>query len=286
MNIRFFIGLLLSLCLLSFTSDKAAYQLYNAKGKKTCYSKLLKKAQDADIIFFGELHNNPINHWLQLELAKDLFTQSEDKIILGAEMFEADDQIIVNEYLQGNISYKSFEAEAKLWTNNKTDYQPLLDYALSNQIPFIATNVPRRYASMVYKNGFKGLNNISDEAKKWIAPLPIKYDKTLPGYANMLKMSGGHGGDNLPKAQALKDATMAHFILKNWKEGYTFIHFNGTYHSNNYEGIVWYIKQNNPNINILTINAIEQDSLKKLEEEHINTADFIIGTPSSLTKTY
>ena len=66
-------------------------------------------------------------------------------------------------------------------------------------------------------------------------------------------MSSGpamHGNQNLPKAQAIKDATMAHFILENWEKGKTFIHYNGSYHSDNFEGIVWYLKQENPNLYI------------------------------------
>ena len=35
----------------------------------------------------------------------------------------------------------------------------------------------------------------------------------------MLAMGGGHGGETLPMAQAIKDATMAHFILSNLFEG-------------------------------------------------------------------
>ena len=172
---------------------------------------------------------------MQLELTKDIFEQINDNLVLGAEMFESDDQIIINEYLGGHYSYNTFSKEAKVWPNNKTDYQPLLDFALTNQLVFVGTNVPRRYANLVYKRGFAGLNSISNEAKKWIAPEPIEYDKDLESYKDMSKMAGGHGGDNLIKAQVLKDATMAHFILKNWREGQTFIHYNGAYHSDKLE---------------------------------------------------
>jgi len=54
----------------------------------------------------------------------------------------------------------------------------------------------------------------------------------------MLSMQS-HGGENLPKAQALKDATMAFFISENYIFGKIFIHFNGAYHSDNYEEILW-----------------------------------------------
>ncbi len=84
--------------------------------------------------------------------------------------------------------------------------------------------------------------------KKFIAPLPIDYNPELPGYKGMLEMTGGmgspHANDNLPKAQAVKDATMAYFILKYLQQGTIIIHYNGTYHSNNFEGIYWYLKKN------------------------------------------
>ncbi len=279
-------SLLLAFVFLSFGNDKEVYKVYDDLGNQTSYKKILKKAEDADIILFGELHNNPINHWLELELTKDIFEKVNENIALGAEMFEADNQLIINEYLGGHYDYEVFKKEAKLWPNNQTDYQPLLDFAVSNQLTFIATNVPRRYANMVYKEGFKAFNHLTDEAKKYIAPLPIIYDDKLPGYANMVKAVDGHGGENLPKSQAVKDATMAHFILKNWVKGRTFIHFNGTYHSNNFEGIMWYLKKANPDLKILTIANVEQENIDSLKEENKGLAHFIIATPESMTKTY
>jgi len=276
----------IAILLFAFKGDKAAYNIFNQKGKKSSYSKLLKEVESADIILFGEMHNNPINHWLQLELTKDIFEQINEDIVLGAEMFEADDQITINEYLGGHHSYNTFKKEVKVWPNNNTDYQPLMDFSLSNQLPFIATNIPRRYANIVYKKGFKGLNSVSDDAKKWIAPLPIKYDKNLPGYRKIVEMSGGHGGDNLPKAQAIKDATMAYFILKNYRKGSTFIHYNGTYHSDNFEGIMWYLKQANPELNIVTIASVEQEKTDSLVDENVGLANFVICTPETMTKTY
>ena len=283
---KLFAILSIAILMLSFKGDKVAYKVYDVKGKKSSYAKILKQVEKADIIFFGELHNNPINHWLQYELTKDVFELVNDNLVIGAEMFEADDQVTINEYLGGNHSYNTFKKEVKVWPNNTTDYQPLMDFALANQLTFVATNIPRRYANMVYKKGFKGLNGISEEAKKWIAPLPIKYDKNLPGYKKIVEMSGGHGGENLPKAQAIKDATMAHFILKNWTKGQTFIHYNGTYHSNNFEGIVWYLKQAKPELNIMTIASVEQNKIDSLAEENLGLANFILCTPESMTKTH
>jgi len=209
---------------------------------------------------------------------------------MGAEMFEADNQLILNEYLSGFISERNFRAEAKLWPNYNTDIRPLVELARERKIPFIATNIPRRYAAIVNRLGFDGLSGLSEDAKAYIAPLPVEFDPNLPGYKSMLEMTGlpGHMGasNNLPKAQAIKDATMAHFIFNALKRNTVMLHFNGAFHSNNEEGIVWYLRRLNPNMRILTISTVEQESIDALEEEHKGLADIILAVPTNMTKTH
>lgn len=270
--------------LLLHAQDKQGYQLFTAKGKKTTYKELLKAAVKADVVLFGELHDNSLIHWLEYELAADV--QQQRPLVLGAEMIEADNQAVLNRYLSGEIDQKQLDSLARLWPNHKTDYKPLVDFAKAYKIPFIATNVPRKYASQVYRKGLESLTTLTDAEKQWIAPLPIPYDANLPGYKAMLEMSGGHGGDNLPKAQAIKDATMAWFIAQNLKGGSTFIHYNGTYHSDNFEGISWYLKQYKPGLRVVTIAAVSQKELLLLDAESRGKADFILVVDEDVTKTY
>jgi uncharacterized iron-regulated protein len=272
--------------LFAFKSDKNAYMIFDAKGKECHYAKMLEQAKEADVVLFGELHDNPINHWLEQELTKDLYEVKKDNLVLGAEMFEADDQIVVNEYLSGAVTEKTFKDECKLWTNFPSDYKPLLDFAKKNKLKFIATNIPRRYANMVYTRGLEKLDSIDKEATRWIAPLPIAYDKTLKCYADIFAAAKGHGGENLPKSQAVKDATMAYFILKNLSAGQTFIHYNGSYHTDNHQGIVWYLRQVRPDLKIVTIGSTEQDSVDDLTKENEGLGDFILVTPASMSKSY
>lgn len=277
---------LISLTLFAFGGDKKAYQLFDENGKEVNYSKLLKAAKEADVILFGELHNNPIDHWLEQELTKDLYVVKKENLILAAEMFESDDQIVLDEYLSGAVSEKTLKDEAKLWPNFPGDYKPLLDFAKKNKLKFIAANIPRRYASMVYSKGLEKLDSINEEARRWIAPLPILYDGTLKCYADISKKAEGHGGENLPKSQAVKDATMAYFILKNFSAGKTVIHFNGSYHSDHHQGIEWYLKKSDPDLKVVTIGSTEQDELDELDKESLGQASFIICTPTTMSKTY
>ncbi len=164
-------------------------------------------------------------------------------------------------------------------------------FAKEKGIPFIATNVPRRYAAMVSGEGSKVLDNVSAEAKKYFAPLPIVMDMELPGYKNMLAMFGPttHGStksQNIVQAQALKDATMAHFILGQTNNSKKVLHYNGAYHSDGFEGIGWYLKSKNPNLKVITITTVLQDDLEKLSDKNKEKADFILVVPTSMTKTY
>jgi uncharacterized iron-regulated protein len=269
---------------IAIAQNKPAYVLYNAKGKKVSYKKMLRFIQQKDMLMVGEFHNNPISHWMELEITKDC--GQNHQLVLGAEMFEQDNQPALDLYLQGKLSAKGLDSNARLWKNYPTDYAPLVNYAKENKIAFAASNIPRRYASMVAKGGFEALDTLPANQKAWIAPLPVAYDSTLPGYKNMLAMMGGHSGSNLPKAQAIKDATMAHFILQYYKPGSLFIHYNGSYHSENYEGIVWYLKQQRPELRIATITTVSQKDIHSLLAENKGKADFIICVDEDMTNTY
>lgn len=274
-----------SFSLIGLAQDKPAYRLLHSDGSSATWTELTQRAATSQVILFGELHNNPICHWLQYELTTELFHKLGNKLVLGAEMFETDNQLLLDEYISQQISVKNFEAEAKLWPNYKTDYKPLVDFARENKLRFVGTNIPRRYAAVVNKGGFEALGSLSREALQLMAPLPMPYDSTLPGYKAMLNM-GGHASANLPKAQASKDATMAWIILQNLGSEQVFLHFNGSYHSDNYEGIVWYLRKYRPNIKILTISSIETEDVGKPEEEIKGKADFILLIPTSMTKTH
>ena len=292
MKLSFFLFILIT-PLLAFSQDKPAYKIFKGEGKKADYEDIVKAVTKADVIFFGELHDNPIAHWLELELTKSLFAANGKDLSLSAEMFETDNQILIDEYFAGIIKESSFESEARLWKNYATDYKPLLNFAKENGLKFVASNIPRRYASAVSSGGFEALQKISPEGLKYIAPLPIEYDPELACYKDMLSMGGSIGGqmggkvsENLPKAQAIKDATMAKSIVNNWHKGQTFIHFNGSYHSDKHTGILWYLNKYNPSIKVATITAVLQDDIDKMSDENKGMADFVIVIPSSMTRTY
>ena len=278
-NILFILSIFL--CAEGFSQE--AFAFFTQNGKRTSYRKLLRKSKKADIVLFGEYHNNPIAHWLEVKLTKDLL--GKRSLILGAEMFERDNQDALNGYLEGTIDQKGLDTLARLWKNYKTDYKPWVDLAKREKLPIVATNIPRKYANLVYKKGLQALDTLPSAERKWIVSLPFPYDGNLSQYEKMKKMAR-HNSENLPMAQAIKDATMAESIETHYKKGSLFLHLNGSYHSDFFQGIYWYLRKRNPNLKILTISTLSQSSLKKLSSEAYGQADFILVVDEDMTGSY
>lgn len=278
-NILFILSIFL--CAEGFSQE--AFAFFTQNGKRTSYRKLLRKSKKADIVLFGEYHNNPIAHWLEVKLTKDLL--GKRSLILGAEIFERDNQDALDGYLQGTIDQKGLDTLARLWKNYKTDYKPWVDLAKREKLPIVATNIPRKYANLVYKKGLQALDTLPSAERKWIVSLPFPYDGNLSQYEKMKKMAR-HNSENLPMAQAIKDATMAESIETHYKKGSLFLHLNGSYHSDFFQGIYWYLRKRNPNLKILTISTLSQSSLKKLSSEAYGQADFILVVDEDMTGSY
>ncbi len=286
---KFFTVVLFAFMASLSAQDKLAYQLYNQKGKITKYNKMVADLAKADMVFFGEYHNNPISHWLQLELAKSLYDVKKDKLFFGAEMFENGNQLVLNEYLAGSYPEEKMLREVtQMWRNYKTDYKPLVDFAKDNKLRFIATNIPRRYASMIYKKGVDALKELSPEALALISPdLEKFFDEVV--YADMKDKMGGHVPENMlniQMAQASKDATMAHFSVINFEKGQLFMHINGSYHSNNERGIIWWLNKIKPGLDIKSITTVtrsEWDEMTDVEKAEIANYTIVVADNMTLT---
>jgi len=288
-----FLALTPALISQSVSVDKPAFLIYNSNGTLVTYDQMINNVIKVDVCLFGELHNDPISHWLEKEIVKSLYQLKKDSLKVGAEMWETDNQLLLDEaFINKFYDQKMYLESSKLWPNNETDYLPILEFCNQNNIRFFATNVPRRYARMVSKLGIESLDQLSPLAKSYIAPLPISIDLNEIAYKNMVHDMPSGGGmksvnpENIAKAQAVKDATMAYFILKNLSKGELFFHFNGEFHSANYSGIVYYIKLYNKNLSVKTISIVQQKDIMKLDAENLNRADYIIVIPESMSTTY
>lgn len=272
-----------------FAQDLKPYQIYNHKGNRNNFHKMIKKLKDYDVVLFGELHDNSMIHWLELKTAETLYDYKKEDLILGAEMFERDNQQQLTSYLKGEIEEKSLADSLRLWNNYRTDYAPLVNFSKENKLDFIATNVPRRYAQMVARFSQDTLSSLPSIEKSWIVKLPYEVDMQTPGYEEMKEMMKGHAGhqiENFVAAQAIKDATMAESILENFESGQLFLHFNGDFHSKEFGGIYWYLQKQNPDLKIAVISVLQSDHPKLKLPKDKKLTQFTIVVPEDMTKTY
>ena len=279
--------------LLAFAGDRPAYRLFTATGQPADYDQMLAELTQADVVLFGEQHNDVVAHWLELQVAKDLLKlKKPGQLVIGMEMFERDVQPLVAQYAAGTLADTAFERQARSWPNYATDYRPLLQFARQNHISVVGTNAPRPFAKMVAQRSLSALEKLPAADRALLAPLPLKVDYDLPGYKNMAAMFGGdskaHGGgaQNIIQAQALKDATMAHFIAASRQEGQTLLHFNGSYHSDHHDGIAAWLRQYAPRLRVRTLSVVTQEQLQQLDPDQVGLADFVVVVPADAGKSY
>src|SRR5690606_12546369 len=112
-------------------ADSAQYRIYNTHTKQEIsLSELVTEVHNADIVLFGEEHNDSVAHVLQYELLKAMHERYA-QIALSMEMFVSDDQLVLDEYLAGLITERNLQKDAVLW-NNYADYRPMVEYAKAN----------------------------------------------------------------------------------------------------------------------------------------------------------
>jgi uncharacterized iron-regulated protein len=268
------------------------YKIYNTQTKQlTTVEQIAIDCKNADVLFFGEEHNDSAGHYLEAAIFKAMHKEYGDKLALSMEMFETDCQLVLNEYLNGFISEVRFVKEARAWNNYK-DYKPAVEFAKQNKLPVIAANPPRRYVSMVSSNGMNSLAGLPKSSKRYLPPLP--YDTLSGRYYEKFQgfMGGGSPGTNNPKiyySQSLWDAGMSYSIYKFWKKNKDkkIFHLVGRFHSDEKLGTAAQLQNRNPKLKILNISCFSDKSFIDPDwEKFKHLGDYVIITDPDLKKTY
>lgn len=266
------------------------YKIFDTRKQKTIsLDDLITDMDRADVLFFGEDHNDSVGHYLEAEIFKKLSNRYPQKAALSLEMFHTDVQPVVNEYLAGLISEKNFIKEGRAWGNYK-DYKPLIEQAKQQKLPVIAANAAARYSNAVTMNGLKALDNLPKTSLSFLPPLPID---TAQGryYDKFNETLGGHnmGSMKIYQTQNLWDATMAWSIARFAKlnKGFKILQLNGRFHSDEKLGTLAKLAQTNPKLKILNISSFSDQSFTNPDwEKFKNLGDYIIITDPAVKRSY
>ncbi|WP_163378760.1 ChaN family lipoprotein [Cyclobacterium sp. SYSU L10401] len=235
----------------------------------------------AQILVFGEEHDDSITHVLQKKLYQGLIAKHK-KVTLSLEMFERDVQLVMDEYLSGLITEAKLVEEGRAWSNYR-DYAPLVNLAQEKDQLVSAANVPGRYANMVSRKGLGALALLDRKAKSYFALFqpPGKEDAYFIKFHEAMGEHAQHMGPRYFNAQLLRDATMAESILQSWRKNRKtkILHVTGRFHSDEGLGTVNELKQRKKNLRIITISSFPSPDFQNPDFKAIQSlADYIILT--------
>ena len=260
------------------------------------FDQMIDAASKADVVVIGEQHDHKQGHLLELKILQSIYARNTS-MALSLEMFERDVQLVLDEYLNDQITTLSFLAASRPWPNYKSDYAPLVEFCKSNKIPVIAANAPRRYVNIASSKGQKALLEFPKKSREYLAKLPYsmdlppEYDKSLSEIFNAHDASpmGKEGRQGtMPSApmfmkegQALWDATMAESILKgrNRLHSKLILQVNGAMHSDLRYGLVDRLAKAARKLKIVTISITPDDTYPRVDfGKYDPIADFVIVT--------
>lgn len=235
-------------------------------GKNLTSAQLASKLQKYDVVFFGEYHDQSEIHQYELELLEAMYKAKGEKLALYMEMFEADNQSKLNNFLADTLSEENFLDASRPWPNYRTDYAPLVNFAKEKKMPVIAANVPRFLAAHVAKNN-ASTEGVEAQYQQWLpkhtyAPEGAYKDKF---YA---QMSSPAAPMKMPPqrlaavyaAQCLKDDKMAESIaaFADAHQNMQILHINGCFHSDAHLGTAQKLEALRPELKVAVITPLER----------------------------
>jgi len=258
-----------------------------ATNSTVAFDEFVRTVAHADIVFFGEQHDDPETHFAEFALLEGI-GRLRRNVVVSLEMFERDVQPMLDDYLAGRMSETDFLAKSRPWDRYATDYRPLVVLARARGWPVVAANVPRPIASAVGRKGLAALDSLppasrAHAARENICPRDRYYDLFVTEM----------GGHTMPDtgmvsrfyaAQCVKDETMGESIanaLARAGDDAIVVHFDGSFHSDYGLGTVARASRRAPSAKRVVITAVPvADPLRANTTEASKRADFVIFTRS------
>jgi uncharacterized iron-regulated protein len=246
----------------------------SATGATVSFTSLIERATRADVVFFGEQHDDPETHFLEFALLEGLGMR-QSNVVLSLEMFERDVQQSLDAFLSGSFAESAFLAGARPWPRYATDYRPMVQLARVRGWKVIAANIPRPMASAISRTGMAALDTLTTVERSYASAAMVCTPDTpyFTRFAQAMGDMGGHGPANqtpdeatkraqlirVYEAQCAKDETMAESIARELTASRgrgVVMHVNGAFHSDYRQGTVERLRRRMPDLRMLVITAV------------------------------
>lgn len=284
-----------------------------ARGTALSLDELTRRCAAADVVFFGEQHDDMICNQLEAELLHRL-ARGGSRPALSMEFFERDTQAAVDQYLSGKSDEIEFMRLARQKDRYLRSHRPLVQMCRAMHLPLIAANSPRalvRGFRQVASEYPKYLESQDAERRAWLPralhPADAAYrerffaEMGMPlsgGVAKPMKMteaapasmptsapaSSPHGPltpesvERMFAAQCVWDASMAESVADfRSRSRRPVLHVVGSFHVANHGGLVQAYRALRPRDRVLTLvyRTAAIDRLA-LQPEDAKTADIVL----------
>lgn len=281
---------------------QASWLIFDAKERTSIdWDSLLARLAVADIVVIGERHNDVAGHQLKAELIRDLL-QNNANLAVAMEMFERDEQGIVDLYLDGKISKEALVkvTGSASWGGgtNTWDawYQPIVDAVRAHHSEgavLIAANSVRAFVTLARLEGFGVLEDLRDGGNQtFVVPdLGIDDSAYRQRFVDLMspKPHATNGSDAPPRhaaamdpaaffrAQQVWDASMADAVVRAAKQERQVVLIAGDFHVAFEGGTLLRIRHRLPAASIVSLSIVPFDGDTLSPDDH-RRADFVVYT--------
>lgn len=249
-------------------------------GSPITWPYLLDRCAMADVVILGETHTDPAAHAFQLAVVEALLERGEP-MALCLEMLERDEQLVVDDYVEGIIDRDDFAklTRSSSWRGWSAWYQPIVDAARAAGAPVIAANAPRRYVRLARTDGYERLEALPAQRRALFAIPPALPEGTYRERFWEIMGAGddddGDDGDtdegaesadtahadarmeSIFRAQLVWDATMAESVVRAVEDGADpAVLLVGHFHSDFEGGTVLEIRRRRPDLDVVVVSLL------------------------------
>ena len=112
---------------LNYLDQSTRFSVWRGSGERSSFSEMLAAAEVQDVVVLGETHHDAVAHKLQEIVFARLAARRD--AALSLEMFEADVQHVLDEYMAGLTREEDMLRDGRPWANYREAYRSLVELA-------------------------------------------------------------------------------------------------------------------------------------------------------------
>ncbi len=131
-------------------------------GKAISFEKLIDQLGSVEVIFIGEIHDNPEHHLIQVQILQALISRY-GPVTVAMEFFQEPQQSVIDRYMDGDLTEEVFLKDVdwkKQWNLDYHLYRPLVWLAKEKGGRILAINAPNDIVKKVARAGLDSLDPI------------------------------------------------------------------------------------------------------------------------------